>query len=72
MNLLAIFQCTFIKEENSEKHISLNINYEDDNNKEFSEFTPCGNINLLISKGEGLNFFKEGKQYEVIFKEKKE
>ncbi|WP_299153064.1 hypothetical protein [uncultured Christiangramia sp.] len=65
----AKFNCHYIQKREG-GGVEVNMSAVVDGSEEsesFSEYTPSGNLNIVIDKGEAQNLFKEGKDYYLDF-----
>jgi len=73
MSVRAKMQCITVKDDENnpgQKLVSLYAVYEDgEANKEWSKFTPWGEVTLAITNPEAFNQFVQGKVYYVDFTE---
>ncbi|WP_300440720.1 hypothetical protein [Christiangramia sp.] len=67
----AKFNCHYIqKHEDGSKTVHMMaVTSGSEENESFSEYTPSGNLDIKIDKGEAKNAFKEGKDYYLDFTE---
>lgn len=66
----AKFNCHYIQKHEGSDAVTVNMMAVTDGseeNKSFSEYTPSGQLNIVIDKGEAKNFFEEGKDYYLDF-----
>ena len=66
----AKFNCHYIQKQEGSDAVIVNMMAVIDGseeNKSFSEYTPSGQLNIVIDKGEARNFFEEGKDYYLDF-----
>jgi len=64
----AKFQCQKVKKESYGEVIELQAVYsEEGDNKSWSEATPSGSVNMVISNEAAQGLFEEGKEYYLDF-----
>lgn len=66
----AKFNCHYIQKNEESRGITVNmlaVTDGSEENKSFSEFTPSGQLSIVIDKGEAKEYFEEGKDYYLDF-----
>ena len=66
----AKFNCHYIEKHPASEAVTVHMTAVTDGSEEnesFSEYTPSGQLDIVIDKGEARNFFEQGRDYYLDF-----